>query len=82
MPLRDNPRIALAVLGTWLVTAVLVGVPYFARYLGHALPPAMGICVALLAFPAVIVADTIMKHARRVATGGSASERSRSIVCE
>jgi magnesium-transporting ATPase (P-type) len=71
MPLRDNPRIALAILGTWVMAAVLLGVPWFARHLGQAVPPPIGLFVALLAFPAVLVADTVMKYARRSTSGAS-----------
>jgi magnesium-transporting ATPase (P-type) len=67
MPLRSNPRIVLAVLGTWLVAAGLLRVPWFASHLGHAVPPMAGILVALLAFPAVLAADTLMKYLRSVA---------------
>ncbi|HYQ45442.1 MAG TPA: cation-transporting P-type ATPase [Polyangiaceae bacterium] len=75
MHLRDNPRIVAAVLGTWLVTALLLSVPWFARHLGHAVPPALGVCIALLAFPAVLATDTLMKYAQRIATRGSSSEQ-------
>ena len=66
MPLRGNPRVVAAILVTCAITAVLLGVPWLARHLGHALPPAPGILVALLAFPAVLVADTMMKYRRRL----------------
>ena len=77
MPLRDNPRIAAAVLGTWLVTALLLSVPWLAGHLGHALPTALGAFIALLAFPAVLAADTLMKFAQRGAAGATCSERGR-----
>lgn len=82
MPLRDNPRIAAAILGTWLVAALLLTVPWLARHLGHAIPPAFGVFIALLAFPAVLAADTLMKYVQRFATAASFRGRSRPLTCE
>ncbi|HEX2673172.1 MAG TPA: cation-transporting P-type ATPase, partial [Polyangiaceae bacterium] len=67
MPLRGNPRIVAAIVVTCSIAAGLLGVPWLARHLGHAMPPAPGVLVALLAFPAVLAADTITKYVRRFA---------------
>jgi hypothetical protein len=46
---------------TWLLVGGLVWLPPLARHLGHAPPTARGMLCAALAFPLVILADTLWK---------------------
>jgi len=65
VPLARNLLLPAALAVTWFLVAVLLFVPPLARQLGHAPPTWRGAFVASLAFPAVLLADTVWKFARR-----------------
>jgi calcium-translocating P-type ATPase len=65
VPLRRNLFLPGALAVTWLLVAALLFVPALARLLGHAAPTWRGACVASLAFPVVLAADTVWKLVRR-----------------
>jgi magnesium-transporting ATPase (P-type) len=52
-----NRLLVAALLASFAIVALILGVPGLARLLGHAIPPAAGILIAALAFPAVLFAD-------------------------
>jgi len=59
-----NMLLVWAVLGELAVLAVCLFVPYLATLLGQAPPPPLGLALALLAAPAVLLADWIHKAVR------------------
>ena len=65
IPISKNPAIIGALLVSWAVVVLLLFVPGLARLMGHAPPSAPGFLVALLAFPAVLGADSLVKSRRK-----------------
>ncbi len=65
VPLRNNPRIVVALLLTWGIVAVLLYVPWLARTVGQAAPTGRGMLYALSAFPLLLLADGALKSWRR-----------------
>ncbi|HET7540619.1 MAG TPA: cation-transporting P-type ATPase [Polyangiaceae bacterium] len=65
VPLRSNPRIPLALLTTWAITACLLLVPGLARLLGQRAPTGLGWLAALLAFPLILLVDAAAKAVLR-----------------
>jgi magnesium-transporting ATPase (P-type) len=59
--LSNNRLLVGALLATFAVVTLLLSVPALARLLGHALPSPLGFGLALLAFPAVLLADAAHK---------------------
>jgi hypothetical protein len=57
-----NPLLVTALLTSFAIVAMLLGVPAFGRLLGHAIPSAVGLCIAALAFPAVLLVDAAHKR--------------------
>jgi hypothetical protein len=53
--------LVLALGVTWAIVALLIYLPAANRLLGHSPPTALGLGVAALALPLVIVADTLYK---------------------
>jgi magnesium-transporting ATPase (P-type) len=60
-----NRFLVYAVIAELVILLVFLHVRPLAAILGHAPPTMIGTAVALLAFPAVILADTLHKHFRR-----------------
>lgn len=60
-----NRFLVYAVMAELAILLVFLYVPPLAAILGHAPPTVIGTVCALLAFPAVILADTLHKHIRR-----------------
>jgi calcium-translocating P-type ATPase len=58
---RTNPYLLGAVVAELLLLAAFLYIPPLARVLGHAPPGHTGLGTALLAFPAVLVADAVAK---------------------
>lgn len=58
---RTNPYLLGAVAAELLLLAAFLYIPPLARVLGHAPPSHTGLGTALLAFPAVLVADAVAK---------------------
>jgi len=69
VPPRTNPLLFIALLASSIIVGLLVYVPAFARLLGHAPPSAVGLALAALAFPAVLLADAAHKRWMRRAAG-------------
>jgi hypothetical protein len=61
VPLRKNPLLLKALVASSSLAALLVCVPPLAALLGHAFPTTAGILLAVLAFPAVLLADAAHK---------------------
>src|SRR6185295_11125966 len=61
IPLRNNPLVLGALVVTWALAAALVLVPPLARPLGHAPPTPRGLAFGALAFPLVLIADSLWK---------------------
>lgn len=61
---RTNRLLLWAVLAELAILAVCLYVPYVSALLGQAPPPATGLLLALLAMPAVLLADWIHKAVR------------------
>ncbi|MGY1734971.1 cation-translocating P-type ATPase [Geodermatophilus sp. SYSU D00684] len=68
---RSNPLLGWAVGVELLLLAAVLAVPPVADLLGQALPPLLGLGVALLAVPAVLLADA----AHKVLRAGRAAQR-------
>jgi magnesium-transporting ATPase (P-type) len=65
IPLRTNMHLVVALLTTWSITAGLVLIPGVARVLGHRAPTGIGLLVALLAFPVLLLGDAAAKGLRK-----------------
>jgi calcium-translocating P-type ATPase len=63
--LGRNPLLVGSLLTTFAVAALLLSLPALARLLGHAIPSPLGLGIAALAFPAVLLADATHKLAIR-----------------
>jgi magnesium-transporting ATPase (P-type) len=61
VPPRTNPLLFIALIASLTIVILLVYVPALARLLGHAPPNAVGLTLAALAFPAVLLADAAHK---------------------
>jgi magnesium-transporting ATPase (P-type) len=61
VPIARNLFVPAALAVSWALALVLLYVPGFARLLGHGPPPARGLVLAALAFPAVLVVDSALK---------------------
>ena len=67
MPLLSNPLLLWAMAVQVVVLVGLLAVPVISDALGHQVPSLLGVAVAALAFPAVLVVDGVHKRARRLA---------------
>lgn len=63
--LRTNPRVVFALLTMWAMAASLLLLPGLSRLLGHRAPGGVGLLVALLAFPALLLGDAMFKAISR-----------------
>jgi calcium-translocating P-type ATPase len=61
VPLGDNRLLLGALLVSWLLVALLLGVPWLARLLGQGVPTPLGAGIALSAFPLVLLFDAVHK---------------------
>jgi magnesium-transporting ATPase (P-type) len=64
VPLGTNPYLLVALPITWLLVASMLYVPWLAHPLGHTPPTGYGLLLAASAVPAVLLADSALKHWR------------------
>jgi hypothetical protein len=59
---RTNPLLSIALMVSPVVAGLLLGVPTLARHLGQAPPTPLGLLLALLSFPVMLLVDAVHKR--------------------
>ncbi len=65
VPIRTNPLLLTALVVSPAIATLLLGVPMLARLLGQAPPSSLGLVLALLAFPLMLLVDAVHKSLAR-----------------